>query len=56
MVSSEFYLVKSAGESLLDVWRRTFAPEATGTAIASGHFVAEENAPATLAALQGFLQ
>jgi haloacetate dehalogenase len=56
VVSSEFYLVKSAGESPLDVWRRTFAPEATGTAIASGHFVAEENAPATLAALQGFLQ
>lgn len=56
VVSSEFYLVKSAGESPLDVWRRTFAPHATGTAVRCGHFVAEEDAPATLQALQAFLR
>jgi haloacetate dehalogenase len=56
VVSSEFYLVKSAGESPLDVWRRTFAPHATGTAVTSGHFVAEEAAPATLEALRAFLR
>lgn len=49
-----FYLT-AGRETPLQVWRRTFAPEATGVDIDSGHFVAEENAPATLRALQDFL-
>jgi haloacetate dehalogenase len=55
---SDFYLVRggSAGpEEPIDVWRRTFAPQITGTGIVSGHFVAEEAPSATLAALKGFL-
>jgi haloacetate dehalogenase len=56
VIWSEFYLTGGAApETPLAVWRRTFAPEAVGTGVASGHFVAEENAPATLAALQPFL-
>ena len=39
----------------LEVWQETFAPQATGTVIESGHFVAEENATQTLAALTRFL-
>ena len=39
----------------LDVWRDTFAPQAIGAQIKSGHFLAEENAPDTLAALLSFL-
>ncbi len=50
----EFYLT-AGKENPLQVWRRTFAPHASGTKIDSGHFVAEENAPATLQALQEFL-
>lgn len=50
-----FYLT-GAGDSPLDVWRATFAPDAVGAEIPnSGHFVAEENPAATLEALQGFL-
>src|SRR5215212_6766150 len=57
VIWGEFYLTRSAGseETPLDVWRRTFAPQATGTGVVSGHFVAEENPQATLAALQPFL-
>jgi haloacetate dehalogenase len=43
------------GETALEAWRRTFAPGASGEEVESGHFLAEENAPATLAALQRFL-
>jgi haloacetate dehalogenase len=39
----------------LDTWRATFAPAATGGAVAAGHFVAEENPAETLAMLQRFL-
>ncbi|RFB78830.1 alpha/beta fold hydrolase [Methylovirgula sp. 4M-Z18] len=39
----------------LATWRRTFAPEATGVTLDSGHFLAEENAAATLAAMKDFL-
>lgn len=46
--------IPAAGASPLDVWR-DFAPEAQGEAIASGHFLAEENPQATLAALRRFL-
>ncbi|MGE3247831.1 MAG: alpha/beta fold hydrolase [Beijerinckiaceae bacterium] len=50
----EFFLTGGT-ESALDIWKRTFAPHAVGAKIESGHFVAEENADATLAELQGFL-
>ncbi len=50
-----FYLT-AGKESPLDVWRRTFAPNAVGQTIDSGHFVAEENPLATLTALQRFMQ
>jgi haloacetate dehalogenase len=53
VVWGEDYLGKR--ESVVDVWRRTFAPGADGHMIASGHFVAEENPQATLDALQAFL-
>jgi haloacetate dehalogenase len=56
IIASRFYLTGGAGsETPLEVWRRTFAPDATGVSITSGHFVAEENPQATLAALQEFL-
>lgn len=41
--------------SPLDVWRR-WAPQAEGQGISAGHFLAEENPEATLAALMPFLQ
>jgi haloacetate dehalogenase len=40
----------------LEIWRRSFAPEAHGLGVTSGHFVAEENPSATLEALQAFLK
>ena len=46
--------IPAAGASPLDVWRQGFAPKATGQAIASGHFLAEENPGDTLAALLPF--
>lgn len=46
--------IPASGASPLDAWK-TFAPEATGEAIESGHFLAEENPEATLAALEAFL-
>lgn len=39
----------------LEIWHKSFAPKARGTAVTSGHFVAEENPSATLEALQAFL-
>lgn len=47
--------IPAAGTSPLDIWRATFAPAATGRAIASGHFLPEENPGDTLAALLPFL-
>jgi haloacetate dehalogenase len=44
-----------ADEDAVAIWRRTFAPTATGAAVDSGHFVAEENPAATLAAIEPFL-
>ena len=58
IIASEFYLVggtSGGSEDPLSIWRRTFAPDATGTKIQSGHFVAEEAASATLSALRVFL-
>lgn len=47
--------IPAEGASPLDVWRRTFAPEAEGHAVRGGHFIAEENPLDTLVALRGFL-
>ena len=55
LIWSDFYLVSGAAEPPLDIWRRSFAPRIAGVGIGSGHFVAEENPGATLAALQNFL-
>ena len=46
--------IPGRGASPLDIWRK-WAPNAQGQAISSGHFVAEENPDATLAALLAFL-
>ncbi len=46
--------IPASGASPLEAWK-TFAPKATGRAIAGGHFLAEENPEATLAALRAFL-
>ena len=39
----------------LDVWRKSFAPQATGAQVKGGHFIAEEDASGTLTALKPFL-
>ncbi len=54
LVWGDFYLT-GKDVNPLDVWRGSFAPDAIGTQINGGHFVAEEDAPGTLKALQGFL-
>ena len=46
--------IPGRGASPLDIWRK-WAPGAQGQAISSGHFLAEENPDATLAALLAFL-
>ena len=46
--------IPASGASPLDAWK-AFAPHASGAAISSGHFLAEENPAATLAALEAFL-
>ena len=55
VATGDFYLTRGAGETPVEVWRRTFAPSATGAMLDSGHFLAEENAPATVNALMDFL-
>ena len=59
VVWAQFYLTAGGksgpGETPLEIWRRTFAPHATGTSLATGHFVAEEDPAGTLAALAPFL-
>lgn len=58
VVWGEFYLSRGSAENsetALDVWRRTFAPHATGGQVKAGHFVAEEDPAGTLAALRAFL-
>jgi haloacetate dehalogenase len=42
-------------EAPLDIWRRSFAPQASATIVDSGHFIVEENPSAALAALSQFL-
>ncbi|MGO4704761.1 alpha/beta fold hydrolase [Microvirga sp. 2MCAF38] len=58
LIWSDFYLVSGPvghEQHPLDIWRHSFSPKITGVGISSGHFVAEENPGATLAALQEFL-
>ncbi|HEX8662817.1 MAG TPA: alpha/beta hydrolase [Beijerinckiaceae bacterium] len=58
VVWSSFYLTRgatTASDSPLDVWRMSFAPDASGVEVASGHFVAEEAPDATLAGMTSFL-
>jgi haloacetate dehalogenase len=55
VLASSDYLGNPGSETPLQIWQRTFAPQASGTTVNSGHFIAEENPEATLAALQGFL-
>jgi haloacetate dehalogenase len=47
------YIGKAAADPL-DVWRR-WSPDVTGTAVKSGHFIAEENPSGMLAALLPFI-
>jgi haloacetate dehalogenase len=42
-------------EAPVDVWRRSFAPQARGVLVDSGHFLAEENPQETIKALMEFL-
>ena len=55
VLASRGYLDKGKPESALDAWKRTFGPKAQGASIAGGHFLAEEQPEATLAALKRFL-
>ncbi len=55
VLPGNFYLTSGARPAL-EIWRETFAPQATGTLIQSGHFVAEENPADTLTALSDFLR
>jgi haloacetate dehalogenase len=53
-----FYLTRGteeAGVSPLDIWRGSFAPDATGREVAGGHFIAEEDPDGAIAALRDFL-
>ena len=55
VLTGSSYLRSGDGETAWQAWTRTFAPKAVGEEVDSGHFLAEENAPATLAALRRFL-
>ena len=55
VVASRRYLVKSGQPKPVDVWRAGFAPGAEGVETDTGHFMAEEDPEATLAALLAFL-
>ena len=47
--------IPSEGGDPMQIWRESFAPQAEGQAIASGHFLPEENPQDTLAAIKPFL-
>ena len=55
ILASRDYLTRPGSPAPIDVWRGTVAPDAEGVDIDSGHFMAEENPDATLAALIAFL-
>ncbi|MGL4728405.1 MAG: alpha/beta fold hydrolase [Bosea sp. (in: a-proteobacteria)] len=49
----EFYLT-GKGTDTLSIWQESFAPQAKGQQTKGGHFIAEEDAAGTLAALEAF--
>ena len=55
IATGDFYLTRAAQQPPVEVWRNTFAPQAQGVVIDSGHFLAEENPQATIDALMEFL-
>ena len=55
VLASRHNLIRPGAPAPIDVWRGSFAPDAEGVEIDSGHFMAEENPDATLAALTAFL-
>lgn len=55
LVWGDFYLT-GKDVDMLAAWRGSFAPEAEGVQVDAGHFVAEEDGPGTLRALQAFLR
>ena len=55
VVASRRYLVRPGKPKPVDVWRAGFAPDARGVETDTGHFMAEEDPEATLAALLAFL-
>ena len=55
IATGDFYLTRAAQQPPDEVWRNTFAPQANGVLIDSGHFLAEENPQATINALMEFL-
>lgn len=55
VLASRRYLDQGKPETALAAWHRTLAPRAVGAEIEAGHFLAEENPSATLAALRSFL-
>ena len=55
ILTGSSFMTNAPGQTPVQVWRSAFAPQAEGQAIDSGHFLAEENPPATLAALMAFL-
>jgi haloacetate dehalogenase len=55
ILASRHFLVRANSPAPVDQWRKALAPRAEGIEIDSGHFMAEENADATLSALMDFL-
>lgn len=56
VLASTGYLQKDGGEAALETWRRTFAPQATGTVLDCGHFIAEEASAEAEASVLPFLR
>ncbi len=54
-ITGDFYLTRSATETPVQIWRRTFAPGVSGGMVPGGHFVAEEAPVETFDALARFL-
>ena len=55
LLASRHYLIKPGKRPPIAVWRSGFAPEAQGVETDTGHFMAEEDPAATMAALTAFL-
>ena len=55
LVIASHHLATPGKADPVEVWRRSFAPGASGVALDCGHFVAEEKPDDVLSALMGFL-